>query len=144
MTNETNRAPSSAPTAGGERQSIDTPEFREMLRDYRGTVGLIVAMRKLNAIIRHIDTWAARSAGDAVPADDFALKASLRAVCLNARAVIKRWESPLWRQEVGTNEFINQLRRAVDAAELSALPGAAPAPGNTVQPTQTQKGDTNE
>lgn len=141
MTNETNRTPSPASTAGGARQSIaDDPEFCELLKEYSDWgIG-----EDLAALIAHIDTWAARSAGDAVPADDFALKASLRAVCLNARAVIKRWESPLWRQEVGTNEFINQLRRAVDAAELSALPGIAPAPGNTVQPTQTQKGDTNE
>lgn len=48
----------------------------------------------------------------------------MRAVLLNARAVINRWDSPLWRQEVHTAEFIDQLRKAVDAAEASM--GAAP------------------
>lgn len=33
-----------------------------------------------------------------------------------AQAVIDRWDSPLWRQEVGTNMLINDLRTALSAA----------------------------
>ncbi len=33
----------------------------------------------------------------------------------SAKAVIKRWESPLWKQEVCTAELINNLRKDVDA-----------------------------
>jgi hypothetical protein len=56
--------------------------------------------------------------------------AAFDAVMLNARAVVKRWDSPLWRQEVGTAEFVNQLRKALDAAEQAWLqPLPAPAAG---------------
>jgi RNase P subunit RPR2 len=34
-----------------------------------------------------------------------------------AKAVIQRWDSPLWRQEVGTADLINTLREAVDNHE---------------------------
>jgi hypothetical protein len=62
--------PSSTPTAGGERQSIDTPEFRALLSDLFAAYnsGVNVVMRE-RALIAYIDTWAGRSAGDAVPAN---------------------------------------------------------------------------
>jgi hypothetical protein len=36
--------------------------------------------------------------------------------------VIKRWESPLWKQEIGTNELIKELRAAADAGPAQATP----------------------
>jgi hypothetical protein len=65
---ESNRVPSSAPTAGGERQSIDTPEFQSKVGNWSGaalsddeytrTVG---AKEAWGALIAHIETWAGRS-----------------------------------------------------------------------------------
>jgi hypothetical protein len=67
---ELDRAPSTATTAG-ERQSIDTPEFRELLGKLievvLGTEKEVQYGATRAALIAHIDTWAARSAGDAVP-----------------------------------------------------------------------------
>ena len=39
-----------------------------------------------------------------------------------ARAVIRRWDSPLWRQEVGTADLINDLREAIDNAQEVTAP----------------------
>jgi hypothetical protein len=97
MTNETNRAPSSATTAG-ERQSIDDGEFQRLevayvralhaCEDDLTAENANAASNARAALIAHIDTWAARiyqrgrmaaiadyqdivdaarSAGDAVP-----------------------------------------------------------------------------
>lgn len=48
---------------------------------------------------------------------------------------MKRWDTPLWRQEATTADFINQLRKALDMAEQSILEPFArqdqqPARGN--------------
>lgn len=39
-----------------------------------------------------------------------------------AKAVIRRWDSPLWRQEVGTADLINDLREAIDNAQEVTAP----------------------
>jgi hypothetical protein len=75
---ELDRAPSSATTAG-ERQSIDTPEFRALLRAHQraaearcnsDSIDAVQAERSARvAIIAHIDTWAARSAANTVAPD---------------------------------------------------------------------------
>jgi hypothetical protein len=55
MNNETNRAPSSTDTAG-DRQSIDSPEFREILAQYAiASRSEYQAARR--ALIAHINTW---------------------------------------------------------------------------------------
>jgi hypothetical protein len=67
------RAPSSSHPAEGERQSIDTPEFKSLLGACVGALEAQETRRHVEnvrtALIAHIDTWAGRSAGDAVPAD---------------------------------------------------------------------------
>jgi hypothetical protein len=60
------RTPSSSHPVEGERQSIDTPEFRQLVT----ACGYdIINKDKWAPLITHIDTWASRSAGDAVPAE---------------------------------------------------------------------------
>lgn len=39
-----------------------------------------------------------------------------------AQAVVNRWASPLWRQEVGTNSLINDLREAIGTDPASREP----------------------
>jgi hypothetical protein len=67
------RAPPSSHPAEGERQSIDTPEFKSLLGACVGALEAQETRRHVEnvrtALIAHIDTWAGRSAGDAVPAD---------------------------------------------------------------------------
>jgi hypothetical protein len=83
------RAPSSAPTTG-ERQSIaDDTEFGKLLRAY-GNAFMAVALTEQPtvddelaarcALIAHIDTWAARSAGEAV------------SLLREARAALETWK----------------------------------------------------
>ena len=58
---------------------------------------------------------------------------AIRAVLLNARAVINKHDTPQWRPEVDIAAFIEQLRKAVDAAESEMI--AAP-----VAPSQANPG----
>jgi hypothetical protein len=48
-----------------------------------------------------------------------------------AKAVIERWESPLWKNLPHTGEYIHRLRQAVDAAVMdgSHYLGRYPEPG---------------
>lgn len=39
-----------------------------------------------------------------------------------ARAVVQRWDSPLWKQAEHTGEFIHRLRMALDAVAAPAAP----------------------
>lgn len=52
---------------------------------------------------------------DAARAELAALRERVEVVTQCALVVIKRWDSPLWRQEIGTATFINELRAAIDA-----------------------------
>jgi hypothetical protein len=110
-------APSSATTAG-ERQSIDTPEFRElidaMLNEYWEPE------QHRAALIAHIDTWAARSAGDAVPAGF-----KLVPLVPDKRML-----------HAGMGHFWDKIEPATKAWKCYRdMIGAAPASGNTAQPT---------
>lgn len=129
MTNETNRAPVSAPTAGGERQSIDTDEFWDLISECHAgyQYGPISRHdRAKAALIAHIDTWAARSAAEAVPAgwavsrlDSAFQRDAVRVIASSGDAVTLRKDAPEPWERV--------LYRYFDSV-------AAPAPGNTVQP----------
>jgi hypothetical protein len=112
------RAPSSATTAG-ERQSIDTPEFRNLLTIYRDADhGQSRSARA--ALIAHIDTWAARSAGDAVPAGF-----KLVPLVPDKRML-----------HAGMGHFWDKIEPATKAWKCYRdMIGAAPASGNTAQPT---------
>lgn len=49
-----------------------------------------------------------------------------------AKAVIQRWDSPLWRQEVGTADLINDLREAINNAEkVTTSPERVQIPAET-------------
>lgn len=52
------------------------------------------------------------------------LLTKLRAVVYAASAVIERWDSPKWKDEPHTAEFINRLRAAVNVASSNSI--AAP------------------
>lgn len=126
MSNENNGAPSSAPTAG--RQSIDTPEFRQMLWTLWDEESSIAAfdgpLSHVNRIIAHIDTWTGRSAGDAVPAPLYSTRQDAerfrRAIALEDNA------EALYAAVLSHAPDGNAIRRAFDS-------DAAPAPGNTAQ-----------
>jgi hypothetical protein len=136
-------APSSATTAG-ERQSIDTPEFRALLRAHQraaearcnsDSIDAVQAERSARvALIAHIDTWAARSAGDAV--EDARRYRHIRDTAnngydLRGPAGIDKWHVSRKVRE-GEGEYLwgRYLDNAIDQSIA-----AAPAPGNTTQPT---------
>ena len=49
-----------------------------------------------------------------------------------AKAVIRRWDSPLWRQEVGTADLINDLRKAIDnSQEVTTSPERVQIPAES-------------
>lgn len=105
MTNETSRAPSSAPTAG----SIGNDEkFLNYLAEYIAARPQD-ADRTFDILITHIDTWAGRSAGDAVP------------LLHEARATLKMWK-----------DVAPAVSLCADIDKFFA----APAPGNTAQPAK--------
>jgi hypothetical protein len=79
------------------------------------------------------------SGSDGTAAAGAGSQAEFDAVMRNARAVVKRWDSALWRQEVHTADFIDQLRKSLDAAEQARLPiiadGSAATSGSELAPT---------
>jgi hypothetical protein len=123
------RAPSSATTAG-ERQGIDTPEFRELLDDcYKVIEGgqMSEALEYFEGkLIAHIDTWAARSAGDAVLCREAALEV--------AGTRLANWLFGLSVAQAMPDTWRKTCAELV-ASWNSVVRGAAPAPGNTAQPT---------
>lgn len=116
-------APSSAPTAGGERQSIDTLEFAALIGK------LIEAADELDdnsaysearaALIAHIDTWAGCSAENNRDAERF------------------RYIEEHATTHGGGNGFTITCFVPVDEEDMGVgidkARGAAPAPGNTAQ-----------
>lgn len=112
--------PSPASTAGGERQSIaDDPEFRRLLGYVQGWVNGHPLMNKdAENLIAHIDSWPARSADDALPA-------AWSYECLQPGG------NGIWC------EFFSREKPSADTHIRNIFPlyGAAPAPGNTAQPT---------
>lgn len=160
MTYETNSAPSSATTAG-ERWSIDTPEFRKLLDEYDDEASYGSHAKARKTLIAHIDTWAARSAGEAVPAQcDAAFDQWYAAqrhqltneqVCrliwqrgwqgASANATSVAWMKPdeitgllaAAREDVPTRHYGRVYAKQYDADMVPVC--AAPAPGNTAQPT---------
>jgi hypothetical protein len=77
--------PPPASTAGGERQSIDTPEFQALLRAYvRGLRNDDSA-----ALIAHIDTWAARCTDPALHDVEQQASAQFAALAYTAPHVIE-------------------------------------------------------
>jgi hypothetical protein len=120
-----NATPSPVSTAGGERQSIGRDShFWTLMGEWRAAYQSGPAERLTRAsaaLIAHIDTWAARSAGDALPAgwkpapmipDADMLRAGMRYFHDKREPASKAWKC-----------YRDML-------------GAAPAPGNTA------KGDT--
>jgi hypothetical protein len=158
------RAPSPATTAG-ERQSIaDDPEFVVLLKR------IMAASERVDnyhgqRLIAHIDTWAARSAGDAVPASEQPKWAAVRTVGDMVRNLLTLDQAspihaafhvdfdgarrcrtrPVWisRERVIDGKWVDGARKDVPyeivvwakPAEDEARYGAAPAPGNTAQPS---------
>jgi hypothetical protein len=129
MADQTNRAPSSATTAG-ERQSIaGDREFLALLRHHG-----IVAADDIAIFADVVDTWAARSAGDAV--EDARRYRHIRDTAnngydLRGPAGIDKWHVSRKVRE-GEGEYLwgRYLDNAIDQSIA-----AAPAPGNTAQPT---------
>jgi hypothetical protein len=129
MTNETNRTPSPASTAGGERQSIgDDPEFIVLLKKLVPASERL-GMPKSRALVAHIDTWAARSAGDALPAN--VVIDAVNMMLWLYRRLPRAYERPLFVEKSITDlaDIVG-----VEVGEYFTERGAAPAPGNTAQP----------
>jgi len=137
-----------SPADQPEMMLVSADELTEILQRYAGAAPAQVAQPSHETIVQEGASLVCTACGTAAQVAQSgkrelmdiwnagAAQVAMRAVLLNARAVIKRWESPLWRQEVHTAEFINQLRKAVDAAELSMLPVAAPVAAS--QPQQAE------
>lgn len=103
--------------AGGERQSIDTPEFRRLTDEIYGAGQWGDSDEKeVAALIDHIDTWASRSAGDVVPA-------GFKLVPLQPTNKMTAIGQDLRYKSVNS---IGEIYRQ--------MIGAAPAPGNTEKP----------
>jgi hypothetical protein len=112
-------APSSATTAG-ERQSIgaDT-EFADLMLEVREAKGVEQQMAAHVAVVEYLDKiLGARSAGDAAPA-------AWSYECLQPGG------NGIWC------EFFSREKPSADThiRNISPLYGAAPAPGNTAQPS---------
>jgi hypothetical protein len=136
---EERRTPSPASTAG-ERQSIDTPEFRELLirlldAHEDGSEDEYKSAR--TNFIAHIDTWAARSAGDAVPA-------GWKPVPIEPTEDMITHGFECWPDQFFSKpevwaayEEMTGCQKAAHRARLcwAAMLGAAPAPGNTAKPS---------
>lgn len=50
------------------------------------------------------------------------LEASHAELLATAKAVVERWDSPLWREQEHTSTFINRLRAAIARAEGEVMP----------------------
>jgi len=140
-------APSSAPTAGGERQSIDTPEFQELLnswiaqRSYYSYESSEVKKAR-GALIAHIDTWAARSAAEAwIDLKEQKPDSGQRVlIALSSGVVVAGYRF----DNAGFVGWHWDDTGVDDDAEATATHwrpwpkpiGAAPAPGNTAQPKE--------
>ncbi len=110
------RTPSPASTAGGERGSIeDDEDFWALVTAWANSRGTVRDHLAKRALIAHIDTWTARSAGDAVEL--------LREV---DAALTIAWGARELPASVISGDLVRRYRRL--------LSGTAPAPGNTAQP----------
>lgn len=143
---EANRTPISAPTTaikdslttgmGGERKSIaDDPEFHRLAHL------MMTAFERLDSysgkqFVKFIDTWASRSAGDAVPA-------GFKLVPIEPTERMREAAASFGHPDAGypyPNGYSKQ--RGEEAVEsYRHMIGAAPAPGNTERLTETQKGE---
>jgi hypothetical protein len=130
MSDETNRTPSPASTAG-ERQNIaDDSKFQELAGDLYNAGAYNESMEKsLNALIAHINTWAGRSAGDVVPVGYVLAPAIPTPKMLDAAHLAENCGH-------GDKHFLNAYRAMLAAApaadiKADAAAGAARQGGNT-------------